>query len=66
MLHVEHRIQRGVVVHLQLPVLLKPALARQHLLPQTIQPLHQVVALLDQDVVALPVPLGMAGGASRR
>ena len=59
MLHVKHRIECGVVVHLELPVLLKPALPGNQLPPQTVEPTHEIVALLDQDAVAFTVSLGV-------
>src|SRR5271166_6404684 len=60
MLHIKHGVQRWVVIHLELAVLLEPALPREHLLPKPIQALHQVIALFNQYLVALPVALGMA------
>ena len=62
MLHVKYRIQGGVVIHLQLPVLLEAPFPGKHLPPKTIESLHQVVALLNEDMMPFPIPLGMAFG----
>ena len=47
-LRVQRRIQRGIVVHLELPVDLEAPLPADHLLPQPVQAAGQVRALQDR------------------
>src|SRR5579883_802635 len=62
---IHRRIQRRIVVHLELPVKFEATLATQGLLPETVQTADQVFALLLQNGIALAVPLGMALWSAR-
>jgi hypothetical protein len=62
---VDGRIQRGIVVHLQLAIGLKPPRPGKNLLPQAVKAANEFVALFLEQFEPLTVTFGVTGGGIR-
>ena len=60
-LEIERRVEGWIVVHLHRAVLLELPPALEDIGPEAVEALDEVIALLDEDVVAFAIALGVAG-----